>query len=400
MSPLLRARLVPPDESAAKKPCPNAPDARFRGTENQLYRVEIHSAGSTPTFKWSRDNGAIAFQITAVGSDDNRNRPWKVTLQDLGRDSLHTLAIGDWVEIVDTGSSIRPRLDANAPDLLLVSEIDRETRVVTIERPIKNPDPNHPIGVPDSTAYSADNIRIQPTILRRWNQSGNKVVRQKEVKDVPVGTIKIAFRPVVQPTVVPAQFDDSDKAEASWYELEDGLWVQFQGPDADHPLPTLRVGDYWLIPARTANNGSILWSPEIHQGNPVTDHNKNPIYGPRPADGVRHYFAPWRSWSTRPTRIMLSSRATLRRASLTVAGRSAPRSKTHQERDFSTTTGDLRMLHLGGASKNRVERCWSASYTPCFAVESLRDRSGAVQGACGTQAMRTFRNSGARNSRW
>src|SRR5271157_6019103 len=51
-------------------------------------------------------------------------------------------------------------------------------------------------------------------------------------------------------------------------------------------------------------------------------------------------------------------------------------SKSEKRRDFSTTTGDLRMLHLGGASKNRVERCWSASYTPCFAVESLRDRSG------------------------
>src|SRR5262249_32761233 len=40
-------------------PCIGSPDARYRGLENQLYRVEIHNGGTEneATFKWSRDNG-------------------------------------------------------------------------------------------------------------------------------------------------------------------------------------------------------------------------------------------------------------------------------------------------------------------------------------------------------
>jgi Family of unknown function (DUF6519) len=40
--------------------CSIDPDARYRGPENQLYRIEIQTGsegGKVPTFKWSRDNG-------------------------------------------------------------------------------------------------------------------------------------------------------------------------------------------------------------------------------------------------------------------------------------------------------------------------------------------------------
>jgi hypothetical protein len=91
----LKARARVDEEST--EPCIIPPQARYRGPENQLYRVEIH-AGSTEaggaTFKWSRDNGSIVFPIeTLKGST--------VTVEHLGRDDRQGLTPGDWVEIVD-----------------------------------------------------------------------------------------------------------------------------------------------------------------------------------------------------------------------------------------------------------------------------------------------------------
>jgi hypothetical protein len=49
-------------------PCTIPPSGGYRGTENRLYRVEIHDEGpfGTATFKWSRDNASIASQVTAI----------------------------------------------------------------------------------------------------------------------------------------------------------------------------------------------------------------------------------------------------------------------------------------------------------------------------------------------
>ena len=41
------------------------------GLTNQLYRVEIHSAGDETTFKWSRDNGSVAFAVSESGTGQN-----------------------------------------------------------------------------------------------------------------------------------------------------------------------------------------------------------------------------------------------------------------------------------------------------------------------------------------
>ncbi len=50
-------------------PCTIPPDSRYRGAENQLYRVEIHDPGpaGTATFKWSNDGG-LTFLQTGVGT--------------------------------------------------------------------------------------------------------------------------------------------------------------------------------------------------------------------------------------------------------------------------------------------------------------------------------------------
>jgi hypothetical protein len=62
--------------------------------------------------------------------------------------------------------------------------------------------------------------------------------------------------------------------------------------DATH-APNFRAGDYWLVPARTADIGAVLWPPKIDaMGQPVKDTDGSPEFGPMPPNGVRHYYAP------------------------------------------------------------------------------------------------------------
>src|SRR6476620_8316105 len=91
---LLSAKADEPDDISATNPCIISPDARYRGAENQLYRVEIHQGGQagTATFKWSRENGSVALPIRSVSGN-------KVTLEHMGRDERFGLQVGDWVEI-------------------------------------------------------------------------------------------------------------------------------------------------------------------------------------------------------------------------------------------------------------------------------------------------------------
>ena len=90
--PFLRARASQP----AQQPdaCVIDPAARYRGAENQLYRVEIHRggrarpAGATAggaTFKWSRGNGSVVFPVLDLAEDTGTNET-TAELATLGRD--------------------------------------------------------------------------------------------------------------------------------------------------------------------------------------------------------------------------------------------------------------------------------------------------------------------------
>ncbi len=201
---LLRARASSGNKAAFQaEPCGN-----YRGAENRLYRVEIHDGGSsTPTFKWSRENGAVVFPITKLNGvevtvGEPNNREW-------------SLCVGDWVEIVDDDYV---RLAQCAP-LLQLRKSDVSTGVLTLTGTpsVKVPSPNrkHPL-------------------LRRWE-----------------GWERI-----------PRKAGNS----AKWIELEYGVQIQFASPGGRY-----RTGDYWLIPARAAtgdiewpkerNNGAAAMAP-------------------------------------------------------------------------------------------------------------------------------------------
>lgn len=182
-------------------PCLIAPDARYRGPENQLYRVEIHAGGQVdndkPTFKWSRENGSVVFPIRMLSGS-------VVTVEHLGRDGRFSLQPGDWVEIVD--DDITNRGEANR--LQKVKSIDRVEFKVTLE---------------DDPAFAYDEDARNHPILRRWEG-----------------------------------YDAVTESTDAWLPLEDGIRIQFQPALKGEAPHQYRTGDYWLIPARTAT-GDIEW---------------------------------------------------------------------------------------------------------------------------------------------
>lgn len=195
--------------------CAMAPDARYRGRENQLYRVEVHQ-GSTlgnakPTFKWSRENGSVMFgvrsgQAIAASEAVNGRITYTIALDTLGHDRRDGVCVGDWVEAVD--ESIE--LDALTPALGKVIQVDRSKRSVQVD-----------------VADEPGNAFAGCKALRRWDQSAQVDNR---------GTIALV---------------ETSDAQAPWIALELGIQIQFQ------PGGLYRPGDYWMIPVRVT--GGVQW---------------------------------------------------------------------------------------------------------------------------------------------
>lgn len=234
---LLAARATRPD-SADEDPCHLSPASRFRGPENQLYRVEVHSGGpawtdqpahaaASPgygaTFKWSRENASVVFPIVSISGTE-------VELTTLGRDGKLGLEVGDWVEIVDDASASRVADDVvldgpvpPAPALRRVVSVDAADRLVILS------------GEPVDDCGTGTRSDLHP-FLRRWDHHA------------PPGDGR-PKRAIAEDGALPL-------VEDGWLDLEDGVQVRFR-PGGDG-AGTYRRGDYWLIPARTVN-GDVEW---------------------------------------------------------------------------------------------------------------------------------------------
>ncbi len=205
---------VPVDDD----PCTVPPTGGYRGTENRLYRVEIHDAGplGTATFKWSRDNGSIAFPITGI--DTART---KLTVTRVGRDSVARISIGDWVEVTDDWRE----LNGIAGEMRKVAGVDDGDETITLASAL-------PTGAFDPLDAS------RHTRVRRWDQSGAAVDAAGGLVPVPA----VAGTPIV---------------------LEDGVEVSF-GTD---PTPgNFHVMDYWVFAARTADASVEILTAEPPRG--------------------------------------------------------------------------------------------------------------------------------------
>jgi Family of unknown function (DUF6519) len=245
--------------SPPKDPCTISPDARYRGTENQLYRVEIHKSGNagTATFKWSRENGSVVFPILRLEGN-------AVRLGNLGRDDRLSLTPGDWVEIVndDYILQISGDLGGKVNPLLQIVDVDRMNMLITLN------------GKPG--ANLSDDQSKHP-LLRRWDQKGGTGKRGEPPKLSADGSGTVII-----------QEAQGSNPDTNWITLEDGIQIQFQPPLATTPhsdAAMYRTGDYWLIPARTVT-GDILWPQQAGEGD-----QSPPMPMALPPDGVDHHYA-------------------------------------------------------------------------------------------------------------
>ncbi|MEU5977654.1 DUF6519 domain-containing protein [Streptomyces sp. NPDC047315] len=231
----LAARSRRPDH-ADEDPCLVRPDARYRGPENQMYRVEIHSGGAAKdaTFKWSRENGSVTFPV------DGLDGTW-VELASLGSDDKLDLNVGDLVEFADTAYLSR----GEPLPLLRVEEVDLPGRRVRLSA---EPDP-----------AVGRRPELHP-FLRRWDHRPG--TRHQ-------GGSAHGKRGAPQPRDGALRVD-----EGGWLPLEDGVHVYFE------PGGTYRSGDFWAVPARVAT-GDVEWP---------TDAARRPLL--RAPSGVQVHYAP------------------------------------------------------------------------------------------------------------
>ncbi len=202
--------------TAAEDPCTLAPGAAFRGTENQLYRVEIHRGGpaTTATFKWSRDNGSLvaAWEATTAAQ--------QIRVGSTGRGGLPGFTDRQWIELVD---------DTN--------ELYDDTAALIANPAGQNGNPG--------------------TLVRISKVNGNELVLDSAPGQPGTETPKVrAWDMATDTGAIPvSEFDPAD----GFYELEDGIQIKFD------QAATYVAGDYWLIPARTVT-ADVEWPQE--GGNP------------------------------------------------------------------------------------------------------------------------------------
>ncbi|HET9252844.1 MAG TPA: DUF6519 domain-containing protein [Candidatus Eisenbacteria bacterium] len=222
--------------------CEVSPLARYRGVENQLYRVEIHRSGrgsrdakdgnpkviGEATFKWSRDNGAITFAVRDAPSAAAKHDQVTLELASLGPDTQRSLAKGHRVELLNDSLV----LGGMPGPVFRVESVNVSRREVNA---VLETD-----GMPEGFTDDPD---LHP-ILRRWDQRSA----------------------------------DLALSEGKWLPLEAGIEIRFELDDDTF----YQTGDYWLLPARTFD-GRIEW--------PMTSDNPpKPI--PQERRGVLHHYAP------------------------------------------------------------------------------------------------------------
>ncbi|WP_433727411.1 DUF6519 domain-containing protein [Actinoplanes sp. CA-051413] len=264
--PLLQVRAKRPDD-ADDDLCDVSPESRYRGLENQLYRIQVHTGGGAQTlaapasgrsrgrrgappavvaqgatWMWSRENASVVAPIASISGN-------LVRLASLGRDGKTAFDAGDWVEIVDDAYAARVADDAPAapaPPLRRIRSVDVTERLVTLED-----DPSGGYG----RHSSGTDPGLHP-LLRRWDHRPTASTEDGRV--LKVGTD--GALPLVTGT---------------WIGLEDGIEIRFAAPDSDE-APRYRRGDWWAIPARVVTGD--VW--------PADDEAM------RPPDGVVYHYAP------------------------------------------------------------------------------------------------------------
>jgi hypothetical protein len=195
-------------------PCVVNPSGGYRGTENRLYRVEIHTPGplGTATFKWSRDNGSIASAVTGINAGRD-----VLTVTRTARDAVLRFSPGDWIEVTDDWHELH-RQPGLMRKVLFVDDVAQTIQLAAAL----------PAGQFDGVTPQSRHTRVV-----RWDQKG--IVR--DAANNPVADVDASGG------VIPVPASGN-------LVLEDGVEVSFTFDPAGAPL---RTGDFWGFAARTVD---------------------------------------------------------------------------------------------------------------------------------------------------
>ena len=199
--------IAPP---APDDPCILPPVAGYRGLENRLYRIEIHTGGplGTARFKWSRDNGSI---VSAVGDIAVAGGQTTLTVNRLGRDQVLRFVVGNWVTVTDDFREL-----AGEPgEMARIVAIDEANTKLVLDRGL-------PTGSGRPFGANPAELAGRHTRVQRWDQSAPANTVDAD------GLIATATGPL---------------------DIEEGIRVSFS---ADPAGGAFNDGDYWVFWARTA----------------------------------------------------------------------------------------------------------------------------------------------------
>ncbi|PMR66868.1 DUF6519 domain-containing protein [Halomonas heilongjiangensis] len=205
-------------------PCQVPPAAGYRGLENQLYRVEVHTGGALgmATFKWSRDNATVASRVTHINPARDR-----VTVESIGRDDLLRFHDGDWVEVTDDWRELHG-LPGELRRIRVAGGVDETARTLEFESPLS-------AGLFPTDAQQATDA-LRNTRVRRWDQSGQ--VRREDGTSVQDLDAAASAGDIVIPAAGTRLF------------LEHGILVDFDLAPAGGDF---KSGDHWVFAARSVD---------------------------------------------------------------------------------------------------------------------------------------------------
>ncbi len=196
-------------DGVSTDPCEIGARGGYTGSDNLLYRVEIHNGGApgTATYKWSRNNGTIVSEWLALESDGIT-----LTVRGTGRDRETDFQAGKWIEIIDEG-------------------LELEGRPGTLARIV---------------AVSGNSLTIDPDSIAHYDVS----ITSLDINDFNRGVRRLRLWDTISVLAEPAVPEDGE-----FFELDAGIEVAF---DTAASGRLYRSGDYWMIPARVTNR-NIEW---------------------------------------------------------------------------------------------------------------------------------------------
>ena len=232
-----QGKTAPADQN---EPCIIPPASNFRGAENQLYRIEVHAGGlaNKASFKWSRDNGSVAYPIGALTGNSATLTAWP-------KDDDRTPITGDWLELVDD------RIVMGGYDRMLVKVkgVSKDDMMVMF-------DPPPGVTLP---AYTTEDFDTKHILLRRWDH-GRQPAMGTGASPRPAGDGGLLIE------------------EGKWLDIEDGIQIWFE-PGGSNQNQRYRKADFWIVPART-ETGDVVWEQNNGQAKALPPH------------GIEHHYAP------------------------------------------------------------------------------------------------------------